>query len=107
MAIYSGFLRVMIHIYAAGCVLFFTALGATAWKGTFFSAASMGSLDTSFGTGTALGGAIGFIVGLFVAASVFGLIALLFEIRDSLKAIKEGQLIGLAASKRQRIDPAL
>ena len=107
MAIYSGFLRITIHIYAAGCVLLFTYLGAAVGSGASVESMLLGSPDTPFDQGSAFGAFIGLVVGLFVAASVIGVMALLFEIRDSLKAIRDGQSMSAASSKRQRIEPAL
>jgi len=80
MRLYASLLRVIVHIFAVVNLIAFTWAGAVMGPGQY--------IGVDFG-GPITGGIVGFLAGLFFVGLFAGVVALLFEIRDSLKAIRE------------------
>jgi hypothetical protein len=101
MAIYSGLLRVIIHVFALFWIALFTILGFAV------GAEIAGKFGIAVGVEPFVGATIGFGVGIFYVAFFFGMIALLFEIRDSLKSINQSQSMLSRGINRPRVEPSL
>lgn len=80
MKLYTWLLRIIIHLFAVINLVAFTWAGAVMGPGQY--------IGVDFG-GPVTGGIVGFLAGLFFVGLFAGVIALLFEIRDNLKAIRE------------------
>jgi predicted membrane protein len=87
MWLYTSFLRVIVHVLAITILVGSTLVGIDA---TELSKYSMSVADISVGVASPLvGGIVGFLVGAIIAGLLVGSIALLFEIRDALRDLRD------------------
>jgi hypothetical protein len=83
MRIYTALLRVIIHAFVVFNLIGFTYAGAVMGPSYF--------VGYEFG-GPITGGIVGFIAGLIFVGLFAGIVALLFEVRDSLKILRDASL---------------
>jgi hypothetical protein len=83
MRIYTALLRVIIHAFVVFNLIGFTYAGAVMGPAYF--------TGYEFG-GPVTGAIVGFVAGLIFVGLFAGIVALLFEVRDSLRALRDSQL---------------
>jgi hypothetical protein len=83
MRIYTAMLRVIIHVFAVFNLIGFTYAGAVMGPSYF--------VGYEFG-GPVTGAIVGFVAGLIFVGLFAGIVALLFEVRDSLKILRDASL---------------
>ena len=84
MQFYTSMLRACIHIVAIAILISSTAFGVVGAQNSILSPFVGGDA-----LGSAMGGLIGFLIAYLIVSFIFGVIALLFEIRDNLADISQ------------------
>ena len=83
MRIYTALLRVILHVFVVFNLIGFTYAGA-AMGPAYFTGYDFG--------GPVTGAIVGFVAGLIFVGLFAGIVALLFEVRDSLKSLRDASL---------------
>jgi hypothetical protein len=83
MRLYTALLRIIIHVFVVFNLIGFTYAGA-AYGPVYFTGYEFG--------GPVAGAVIGFVAGLVFVGLFAGIVALLFEVRDSLKVLRDASL---------------
>lgn len=83
MRIYTALLRIIIHVFVILNVIGFTYAGAVMGPAYF--------VGFEFG-GPVAGAVVGFVAGLIFVSVFAGVVGLLFEVRDSLKVLRDASL---------------